>query len=993
MTLGYSPLCLPSYAWGAFCLLIGCLEVLQGESIDLEGRFDRQVRPFIKRYCLDCHSGDRPKAKFDISSFDSLDAVRRDFGHWDLILERLETGEMPPEDAEFLPRAEVSESVIKWMHQFRRSEAARQAGDPGPVPIRRLSHAEYTHVIEDLTGVAISPAATFPLDPANEQGFDNTAESLTVSPALFQKYLESAQEVARHLVMTPRGLHFAPYPVETETDLDRYGVYRIVDFYRSQNTRLEDYFEAAWRLKTESGLGSSTQAWKHSAAESGLSGKYLQTLYTLLESQDHDHGPIRRLRELWRMHASPDKPHDKVLPEERFKVMVDYIQSVRALISFQIPHLRSKGIHNGSQAFVLWRNRQKASRRMLVDLARIQETLSTSGHLLGFDPPDDQAPSLLAPEQIQSLEWFGRVFPDGFYVAERGREFLDPDPNRQEVEKGRLLSAGFHSMMGYFRDDEPLYELLLEEADQAKLDQLWKALHFTTRAPMRQHQGMVWFERTDSKFMRDEAFDFARAEDKDVTSEPKIRRLADVYLTKAISMGADALAVEAIKQHFEVINHQIRQVESWMEEARYHHLKALERLAAIAYRRPLEVMEAESMRRFYRRLVIEDGLSHEEAIRDSLISILVSPHFWHRLDLAAESNQGHALSGQALANRLSFFLWSSLPDEPLMVDALAGRLAEKSILIQHMRRMIQDIRFKRMVREFMGHWLGFRQFEDHNSVDRNRFANFTPALRSAMFEEPIRFFQELVLQDRPMLELLYAEHTWVNPVLANHYEIVLPEGLKPDQWIKVQAADRSRGGLLTMGVFLTMNAPGLRTSPVKRGYWLVHQLLGQPIPPPPPNVPELPADESRMDVSLPEMLARHRQVSQCAQCHEKFDAMGLCFEAYGPVGELRTQDMAGRPIADAVRFPDQTQGVGVDGLKRYLKIQREGDFVRQLTSKLLAYALGRNLMLSDEPFIEEMIQGLDAHDHSTQWLIEQIITSSQFQNRRGDSQVTWSPAL
>ncbi|MGA1015729.1 MAG: DUF1587 domain-containing protein [Limisphaerales bacterium] len=223
MTLGYSPLCLPSYAWGAFCLLIGCLEVLQGESIDLEGRFDRQVRPFIKRYCLDCHSGDRPKAKFDISSFDSLDAVRRDFGHWDLILERLETGEMPPEDAEFLPRAEVSQSVIKWMHQFRRSEAARQAGDPGPVPIRRLSHAEYTHVIEDLTGVAISPAATFPLDPANEQGFDNTAESLTVSPALFQKYLESAQEVARHLVMTPRGLHFAPYPVETETDLDRYG--------------------------------------------------------------------------------------------------------------------------------------------------------------------------------------------------------------------------------------------------------------------------------------------------------------------------------------------------------------------------------------------------------------------------------------------------------------------------------------------------------------------------------------------------------------------------------------------------------------------------------------------------------------------------------------------------------------------------------------------------------------------------------------------------
>ena len=406
------------------------------------------------------------------------------------------------------------------------------------------------------------------------------------------------------------------------------------------------------------------------AAEKGLSRRYLQSLWECLEGTLHGHGPIQKLRALWQALPEPMADGGTKPSIEALVPLVDYVSAARQIIQFDIPHVRSKGIHNGAQAFVMWRNRQKAAHRMKVDLDRLAALSADDRQWLGLSSAQAPASTLLSEDEKESVIFFGRLFPDRFYVAERGREFLDPDANREKAERGRLLSAGFHSMMGYFRDDQPLCALMLEQEENATLDRLWDELDFMTRAPMRQHQGLVWFERTDSKFMRDEAFDFARAEDKDVTSEPKIRRLADVYLEKALSLGADALAVEAIQEHFDHINRSIRQVESWEQEARYHHLRDLERLAEKAYRRPLEGEEAESLRAFYRRLIVEDGLSHEQAVRDTLVSVLVSPHFWFRMDMPAGLPEVHPLPSLALANRLSFFLWSSMPMQ-ILFDGVA----------------------------------------------------------------------------------------------------------------------------------------------------------------------------------------------------------------------------------------------------------------------------------------------------------------------------------
>jgi hypothetical protein len=198
-----------------------------------------------------------------------------------------------------------------------------------------------------------------------------------------------------------------------------------------------------------------------------------------------------------------------------------------------------------------------------------------------------------------------------------------------------------------------------------------------------------------------------------------------------------------------------------------------------------------------------------------------------------------------------------------------------------------------------------------------------------------------------------------------------------------------RGGLLPMAVFLTKNAPGLRTSPVKRGYWVVRRLLGEKIPAPPAQVPELPADEAKLgDLTLREVLVRHRADRSCAGCHERFDAIGLTFEGYGPVGERRTTDLGGRPVDTRATLPGGAEGDGVEGLRAYLRDRRQDEFVDNLCRKLLAYALGRTLLPSDDELVEEMRRKLAANGYRFGTLIEAIVTSPQFLNKRGDGEPT-----
>jgi hypothetical protein len=212
-----------------------------------------------------------------------------------------------------------------------------------------------------------------------------------------------------------------------------------------------------------------------------------------------------------------------------------------------------------------------------------------------------------------------------------------------------------------------------------------------------------------------------------------------------------------------------------------------------------------------------------------------------------------------------------------------------------------------------------------------------------------------------------------------------PSALAPhDDWVHIaDARPYGRGGLLPMSVFLTKNAPGLRTSPVKRGYWVVRRVLGERIPPPPPTVPELPKDEASLgELTLPQVLARHRADKNCAGCHRRFDSVGLVFEDFGPIGERRTRDLGGRPVETVAAFPDGKDRSGLDGLRGYLREKRQDDFVDNLCKKLFSYALGRSQLLSDKKALDDMRARLAADDYAFGSLVEAIVMSPQFLNRR-----------
>jgi mono/diheme cytochrome c family protein len=982
------------------------------ERQDLERRFADAVKPFVESYCVSCHGAEKPKAQLNLSAFASTADVVKDHAHWMAVKDQLTAREMPPADAKRQPTNEETDKVVTWIEAMRRHEAVRNAGDPGPVLARRLSNSEYDYTIRDLTGADLRPTREFPLDPANQAGFDNSGESLTMSPALLKKYLQAARQVADHLVLKPDGFDFASHPVLAETDRDKYSILRIVDFYKRRPTDYADYFLAAWRYRHREELGRPNATLSDIATEAHVSANYLELMWKTLTEPAGPVGPIAKLQSMWNALPAADAGESTTV-RPACEEMRNFVVDLRKKLAWRFRNLELKGVSSGGQCFIMWKNRQYASHRRTLNPDTLEiggvprprpapERKKKDGPPKEAPPPEPD-PDLFVPADeterapyVAAFEQFCNVFPDAFYISERGRMHLD-----RPEDKGRLLSAGFHNMMGYFRDDTPLMELILDDAGRRELDRLWVDFDFVAFVPERQHAEFIFYERAESSFLRTPEFDFARSEDKDNTSEAKLQKLAEVYLAKARrnleeSSGSDPMVLDVIADHFRITSANIRAIERIRAESEPRHLEALVRFVERAYRRPLEPAERDDLLAFYKSLRERDGLSHEDAIRDSVVSALISPHFCYRIDLleaaGSTSNKADAADGRvtirplsdlALASRLSYFLWSSMPDEELLAVAKSGELHRPEVIAAQARRMMKDARIRGWAVEFGGNWLDFRRFEEHNAVDRGRFPTFDDELRQAMFEEPVRFLIDVASRDRPALDLLYAKHTFVNASLAKHYGMPDPGG-DPRAWARVDDADRyHRGGLLPMAVFQTKNAPGLRTSPVKRGYWVVRRLLGEVIPPPPPVVPELPADEANLgELTLREALERHRADKNCAACHARFDSFGLVFEGFGPVGERRERDLGGKPVDTRATFPDGSEQAGLEGLRTYIKVRREHDFVDHLSRQLLAYALGRSLILSDDATVERMRNQLQASDGRFSALVETIVTSPQFLNKR-----------
>jgi len=968
-------------------------------TVPLDQQFQQTVRPFLAKHCLSCHSGASPAAQFDLKAYTNLAHVTKDYSRWALVMERLEAKDMPPKPMA-QPPAESSHQIVTWIQALRSAEIKRSAGDPGLVSARRLSNAEYNYTIRDLTGQDMQVTREFPVDPANPAGFDNSGESLTMSPALLNKYLQAAREVANHMVLTPTKLDFAPYPMLVETDREKFAVQRLIQFYSSQPTQYADYFAAAWHFEHRADLRQPTATLASLAAEAKLSPKYLQMVYQALKTPE-TLGPMAKLQQMWQS-ATAEELVAKTAEMQAF------VSRIRLRTSRQFAAPVVKGLPPGSQPLVNWKLKEYAEHRRESDPAALhnesdpprvaptiprypglhQEGAPRWAALMAKARVDDM--DLVVPTaQRQAYEAafsrFARVFPDVFYVTERGRYF--PDDSQ---DKGRLLSAGYHSVVGFWRDDTPLMELILDEKAKKELDRLWNEFDYMAQATERTWT-QFWFNQAGAVDGKGAEAAAERPVGIAITDPPAIMGMRDKFLLKAAADPKnDPLAPTAINHHFARIDSILRGLEKQRQDAQPLHLQSLVQFASRAYRRPLTKPESDDLLGYYRELRTAKELSHHDAVRETVVSVLMAPDFLYRLDLqdsgltssrpakAAGRVVGRPLSSLDLASRLSYFLWSSNPDDELLKRAAAGDLQRPEVLLAQTRRMLMDPRVRGMATEFTGNWLTFRNFEKSNSVDRARFPTFNNELREAMFQEPIRLIEDALQNNRSVLDLIYGNSTFVNPSLAKHYG--MPE---VKSWTRVDDANRyGRGGLLPMAVFLTLNSPGLRTSPVKRGNWVVQRVLGEIVPPPPPVVPELPHDEATSELAVRDMLAKHRENALCSACHAKIDSFGLAFEGYGPVGNARTKDLAGRVVDTLVNYPGGSTGTAVAGLQSFIREHREKEYLTNFSRKMLAYALNRSLQLSDEITVEQMVAQAPAKGYRIQSFVEAIVTSPQFLNRR-----------
>ncbi|AMV31031.1 hypothetical protein VN12_02870 [Pirellula sp. SH-Sr6A] len=979
---------------------------------ELARTFEAEILPLFSKYCMDCHDSATAEAKLDMSIFRSPSDIDQAWGSWQAILSRVHEKEMPPADAGELPSDEERKRLADWASRFRTSEAARRAGDPGPISTRRLSNSEYNYSIRDLTGVDIKPTASFPIDAANAAGFDNSAESLTISPSLINKYLDAARSVADHMLLTPDGIRFAPHPVVTDTDRDKYCVQRIVDFYRAQPTALDAYLLAAWEGKRES-LSPGADRWVEFARARKLSPRYLTTIWEHLHDVTIQWGPSKELQRRWNALPSDREKSDTV--ERECKEIAKWIEETRRPMRVRIANLNgARGMNGGSQPLVLWKNRKMAASRRLVHHDAInpdtKDCVLSEAELAIMKSDRTEA-----KEAVQrDYEKFGAVFPDTFLVLERGRAHISEEEAAREA-KGRLLSAGFHSMMGFFRDDQPLCELILDEEQKRQLDRLWEELNFISHVPTRQYSGFIWFERAEASFINDPAFHFVRAEDKSALSQEMIDRFANAYLNKLEGMESSSALREAVAFHFKDCNTRIRAFETEWKDARPKQLTSLLEFAGRAFRRPLSDRDRERILQYYDESLQQSSGDHRAAMEDTLVTILVSPSYLYRWDLqgvssqseddvreeGSESKQVSALpiettaigtTGQSmvplrdeeLASRLSYFLWSSTPDPELMELARQRRLSDPEVLVAQSRRMLADPRAKSMLLEFLGNWLDFRRFDQHQAVDRNQFSSFDDELRNSMWQEPIEFLHYLIQNEGTVAGILDADYMILDGRLAAHYGVKNAPPVYERKWSKFpEAKAYQRGGILSMAVFLTQNSPGLRTSPVKRGYWVVRRLLGELIPPPPPNVPELPnSDQQLGDKTLREALAIHREHPSCAACHNRFDSAGLLLEGFDPIGRPRDKDLVGRPVQTDATLPNGEEAIGIEGLRSYIEQHRMKDFRRHFCESLLAFALGRTLILADDVQVDELVQSLQNNGDRISTVFERIVLSQPFRYKR-----------
>ena len=999
---------------------------------DRADQYTTEIRPLLKKFCLRCHSPGENKGGLNLSRFSSIQQIRSDIEIWQNVLLRVEREEMPPGDQpQFAPQQR--RQLVSWLTTLIESEAARRATDPGPLLDRRLNNAEYNYVIRDLTGVDLQPSRQFPADGAAGEGFLNATEALAFPPELMSRYLGAAKEVAAHAVLLPDGFRFSAS--RFRADWSNLVLRRITDLYGSYTNKFGQIPFSRYLAATvtyRDALGATETTIESIAAREGLSAKYLRILWTALNDAQQTSLFLAPLRSTWRacrsrqdvdavtrevsmlqallwhkrdpigMHALDDRyvpPGISLTTRHTYRLAMPPAQD--GTITF---FLSARSFGSSDSRVILENGRFEVDGKLPVTLREVLEKTGKQDaekdlplldmSRLGRHPegkPIDRTDLVLQGSETVAIRAEASLINARTFVVDvaiesqrdanpvvhfDARQTVDPPAVKRGVAwtdvagrferffltsdvdamRPKLLAAAEEfrqlfparvcypgvlvrdtvvTLERFHRGDGFLSSLLLTDQEQEELNRLWSELHFIS---------------LDALDVR-ESF-------------------------KTVVQGELAGYAEVSK----VIHRRAQETELALRSSEPRQIDALMEFAGRAWRRSLKKNERNSLRKFYDQLR-ESELSHEDAFRASLTRILMSPAYLYRLESSPSGTEPAAVTNHELATRLSFFLWASIPDATLRQLADDGSLSDGNVLEQQVQRMLQDPRGRRLAIEFGTQWLEVRSFNQFQGKDEELFPAFNAPLRDAMYEESIRLFQDLFKNDRTIRQLIDADHTFVNDILASHYGL---PGVEGSDFRRVNnVKEKGRGGILGLGSILSKHSSASRTSPVLRGNWIAETLLGEHLPLPPEDVPKLPEVESTDGLSIRRLVEQHARMPQCATCHKRIDPLGFALEGFDTIGRRREQDTGGRPIDVNARLKDGTTFQGIDGLRHYLLAERRGEFQRQFCRKLLGYALGRRVLLSDRQLLNTMVSQLDKHGGRVSVAVLAIVRSRQFQFIRG----------
>lgn len=420
-----------------------------------------------------------------------------------------------------------------------------------------------------------------------------------------------------------------------------------------------------------------------------------------------------------------------------------------------------------------------------------------------------------------------------------------------------------------------------------------------------------------------------------------------------------------------------------------HPMQAAEKVlipfATKTYRRFLKPEEKDDLIHLFQQVYAgSDSLSTSErfdvSIKEGLKMLLISPQFLYKVEDEQPTDKPYPLSNFELATRLSYFLWSSMPDQELFEAAYRQDLHDPQVLNAQVDRMLQDPKIERFAESFITQWMGITKLKESSPVDLEKFPEFDEPLRQAMYQETVDYFSHILSDSHNLLELIDSDYTFLNETLASHYGIPDVEG---DRMRKVTLTDRSRGGVMGMGSVLASTSLPLRTSPVLRGKWVLEEILGTPPPPPPPDVGELPEESSHEGTSLRNLLEIHRDNDACRSCHQKMDPIGFGMEHYDATGRWRDSYGAAEPI---IAWDTLASGEPFNGPVELKKIlfQKQDNFARTISERMFTYAIGRSIEFVDEPTMQTLTKALLESNFNSTTLIKTLVNSYPFRYRTND---------